>query len=330
MKYNPHPAADILPLKTDDELEAFSEQLKVEGQLHPIITWNGQIVDGRNRFKACELAGIDPIFEEREFADDAAVRDYVRKTHFNRRDLSPSQKAMFALRFHYEKKPVKILSGDERKMLSKLYGVSEGTLAYAHLVVTKGSKRLIKRVEKGEKSVKNVAESLKKKLATEQKDSTKSTEHVEVSKSAESQENSHDTGVMDLDQPAPPLPTTTKPIETKVSRPISTDLPTTLDDIDLGQAFADPIATTGKFQFPKIGGPTDGGYIVTPDVITETMKDSERTLWRRLNQLRIKIDDPLGSVCKELLAAIVCEMEVYASDPPQEAPEVERINESNF
>jgi hypothetical protein len=47
----------------------------------------------RNRLKACEIAGIEPSFETRDFEDDEAVRAFVKSTN-ERRDLTKGQRAM--------------------------------------------------------------------------------------------------------------------------------------------------------------------------------------------------------------------------------------------
>ena len=37
----------------------------------------GAIVNGRNREKACALAGVAPEYDEIEFADEAGLREFV-------------------------------------------------------------------------------------------------------------------------------------------------------------------------------------------------------------------------------------------------------------
>ena len=67
--------------------------IKQRGLLHPIITVNGQILDGRNRFRACELAGVTPDFREYEGVDPLAD---VISWNLHRRQLSTSQRAALA------------------------------------------------------------------------------------------------------------------------------------------------------------------------------------------------------------------------------------------
>ena len=64
-----HKYAQLFPMASEGELAEMAADIKQRGLLHPIITVNGQILDGRNRFRACELAGVTPDFREYEGVD---------------------------------------------------------------------------------------------------------------------------------------------------------------------------------------------------------------------------------------------------------------------
>lgn len=58
-----HPAAEGWRLMTDDEYASLVEDIAANGLLDPIIlTSEGQLVDGRNRLRACGEAGVEPKF----------------------------------------------------------------------------------------------------------------------------------------------------------------------------------------------------------------------------------------------------------------------------
>src|SRR4051794_33315386 len=67
-RYKFHPACLAFPLLPESELRELAEDIKFRGLLHPVITWKGQILDGRNRLAACERAGVEPRFMEWEAA----------------------------------------------------------------------------------------------------------------------------------------------------------------------------------------------------------------------------------------------------------------------
>jgi ParB-like chromosome segregation protein Spo0J len=59
-----HPAALVFPEMSPADLDGLVEDIKQNGLVHRIVcTSDGVVLDGRNRLKACEIAGIDPKFE---------------------------------------------------------------------------------------------------------------------------------------------------------------------------------------------------------------------------------------------------------------------------
>ena len=92
-----HPVANLFPMMSDSELKELSNDIKANGQREPIIEWNGQIVDGRNRLKACQMAGIIPDTLRRPFEDEAEVARYICSLNIHRRHLTTSQRAMIAV-----------------------------------------------------------------------------------------------------------------------------------------------------------------------------------------------------------------------------------------
>jgi ParB-like chromosome segregation protein Spo0J len=79
------------------ELQELADDIRDSKQQQAIISdQHGRIVDGRNRFRACELAGVEPEIEQRVFADDRAVLAFVVSANLRRRHLSESQRADIA------------------------------------------------------------------------------------------------------------------------------------------------------------------------------------------------------------------------------------------
>jgi ParB-like chromosome segregation protein Spo0J len=62
------------------------------GLVHPIVVdADGVLIDGRNRFKACEMAGVEPTFARLNGEDAAA---YILSANVERRSLTAGQKAI--------------------------------------------------------------------------------------------------------------------------------------------------------------------------------------------------------------------------------------------
>jgi len=56
--------ATIFPLMSEQESAALAEDILKNGLREPILTFNNQIVDGRNRYLTCKKLGIEPRYIE--------------------------------------------------------------------------------------------------------------------------------------------------------------------------------------------------------------------------------------------------------------------------
>ena len=73
---NSHPAAGIFPLMSGSEFQELCNSIRENGQRESIKRLSdGRIVDGRNRHQACQLIGIEPLFETVGI-DDQAVMEF--------------------------------------------------------------------------------------------------------------------------------------------------------------------------------------------------------------------------------------------------------------
>jgi hypothetical protein len=55
-----HPIADVWPMMDADKLQELTDDIGKNGQLVPVWIFEGMILDGRNRYAACKMAGIEP------------------------------------------------------------------------------------------------------------------------------------------------------------------------------------------------------------------------------------------------------------------------------
>ena len=92
----PHPLAALFPLLQGPELDALVEDIRANGLRVPIVLHGGKILDGRNRYRACQAAGVEPRFEEFEGTDEEALALAV-SLNVSRRHLSTPQKAVLCL-----------------------------------------------------------------------------------------------------------------------------------------------------------------------------------------------------------------------------------------
>ena len=75
-----------------------ARDIKERGQLEPIILHKGLILDGHNRYRACQKAGVKPQTEEfNPKATKRSTSEFVLSRNLKRRHLSLGQKAAIAL-----------------------------------------------------------------------------------------------------------------------------------------------------------------------------------------------------------------------------------------
>jgi N6-adenosine-specific RNA methylase IME4 len=151
-----HPVANIFPLMDEVALVDLKNDIAKHGLREPIWLHNdGRIIDGRNRFQACALAGVEPRFRTFLGSDDKLVA-FVVSLNLHRRHLDESQRATVGAKLeslaHGQKKsdmPIGISRAEAAEMLN----VGERSIARAKHVLEQGAPELVAAVERGEVSV---------------------------------------------------------------------------------------------------------------------------------------------------------------------------------
>ncbi len=112
-----HPYANMFPLLDGVEFEALCEDIKQNGLLNAIVLHENKILDGRNRWRACQQAGVEAKYETLDKECDPLT--YVFSTNLHRRHLTSSQRACLAV----EVEPLFISEAKEAQRLSgQMYG----------------------------------------------------------------------------------------------------------------------------------------------------------------------------------------------------------------
>lgn len=85
-----HPIADVWPMMDEAKLAELADDIRKNGQLVPVWLYDGKILDGRNRWAACKIAGIEP--KTKEYTGDEptafAVSLNDRRRHMNKGALA--------------------------------------------------------------------------------------------------------------------------------------------------------------------------------------------------------------------------------------------------
>ena len=111
--YPIHPACKLFPEMSKDELQALAADIKERGLLNDIVLHEGKILDGRNRNKACKIAGVKPRYVQ--WQGDGSPLAWVISTNLVRRHLTAGQRALIAL----DVLPLMAAEAKERQRLSK-------------------------------------------------------------------------------------------------------------------------------------------------------------------------------------------------------------------
>lgn len=135
-----HPVAAKFPMMEPAELEALARNIVERGQSNPCIVYGDWLVDGRNRWRACELAGVEPVVVAREFASEEALAGWVIAENLHRRHLSVSQRAMIAA--DLEPSFAGTPGTRARDIAGQAMGVSGSSVKHAKVVMAAGTPEL--------------------------------------------------------------------------------------------------------------------------------------------------------------------------------------------
>lgn len=178
-----HPLADLFPLIEGVEFDELVASIKAHGLWEPITLLDGTILDGRNRYRACQAAGIEPRFEDFTGDDPYA---FVIDKNVHRRHLNESQRAMIAARMatlewgsnqHRMKQEVEISTSSPKpptvdEMADKM-SVNRSTVIFARKVLQEGTADEIDAVEKGVAAVSTIAKQITANVPKEERHITK-------------------------------------------------------------------------------------------------------------------------------------------------------------
>lgn len=173
-----HPVAAVFPLMEGSDFHDLIEDIRANGLREAIwMTPDGLILDGRNRWRACQAANVEP--EYRTYDGDDLI-EFVVSLNLKRRHLDETQRGMVAAKIanislgfnqyggspnlgthitedDFRSKPPSVSIPKAAEMLN----VGRGTVENAKIVLNQGADNVIKAVEQGEVSVSAAAKAVK-------------------------------------------------------------------------------------------------------------------------------------------------------------------------
>ena len=198
----------LIPPLTAEEFKQLETNCIDEGIRDAIVTWNGFIIDGHNRYKIATDWQLSFKTIEKVFESEEAVKEWMIINQFGRRNLSNYDRAKLGLELEdifskkakanlklsgeiygkgcqisdkpitlfqeqtIEKKPIEIKPIDTKKEVAKIANVSHDTIAKVKVIEQKAAPEVKEKLSTGEISINQAYQDIKKeekKVELEQK-----------------------------------------------------------------------------------------------------------------------------------------------------------------
>jgi hypothetical protein len=162
-EYEFHPIANVFPLMKGEEFKQFKNDIRSNKLREQIIIYEGKILDGRNRYKACKELGL-PV-DTRPLPPGTDPVAFVVSANVHRRHLNETQRAAVAAELatlthggDRSKTPIGALTD---KAAAKLLNVGERSVERAKAVLSQATPNIKALIQSGEVAVSAATEVVK-------------------------------------------------------------------------------------------------------------------------------------------------------------------------
>jgi len=172
----------LIPPLSNEEFKQLERNILEEGIREPLITWNGILIDGHNRYRIAQEHDINYETIQKEFENINRVKEWMIHNQFGRRNLSNYQRSVLALQLEdvfkekaKESKSEKVshfrqtgevlpilAKPDTRKEISKVANVSHGTLDKVKVIQANATPEVKARLNTGTMSINEAYKEIKK------------------------------------------------------------------------------------------------------------------------------------------------------------------------
>jgi N6-adenosine-specific RNA methylase IME4 len=171
----------LIPPLTVEEFKQLEQNCLDEGIREKIITWNGFIIDGHNRYEIATRWNLDYKTENKYFKNENDVKEWMINNQFGRRNLSNYQRSVLALQLEEvfsekAKENLKLSDGkgkqksaelkiepiETRKELAKVANVSHDTIAKVKKIEAVATPEVKAQLSTGEISINQAYQEIKK------------------------------------------------------------------------------------------------------------------------------------------------------------------------
>jgi len=169
----------LIPALTQEEYKQLEDNILKEGIREKIITWDGYIIDGHNRYEIATRWNLDYEIESKSFKDENAVKIWMLDNQFGKRNLTDAQRYLNRNEKRellkqkgkntqgtrtdlLSKMDKKLPEHNTRKQIAEELGWSETKVARADVVFKKATPEVIEKVNKSEVSINQAYQEIKK------------------------------------------------------------------------------------------------------------------------------------------------------------------------
>jgi N6-adenosine-specific RNA methylase IME4 len=183
-----HPLCELFPAIEGAAFDDLVTSIKEDGQREPIVLFDDQILDGRNRYRACLEAHVEPRFTS--YVGTDPVR-FVLATNVHRRHLNESQRAMIAAKLANNKvgRPQSVsentaIAAISQASAAEMLNVSRDSISRARQVLERGEPEEVRAIVEGNATVSGIAKKVrernsKKRLRSGRPTQTKESETMD-------------------------------------------------------------------------------------------------------------------------------------------------------
>jgi len=168
----------LIPPLSNEEFKQLERNILEEGIREPLITWNGILIDGHNRYRIAQEHDMNYETLEKEFDNINRVKEWMIHNQFGRRNLSNYQRSVLALQLEdvfrekakenqgkrtdisqisVESKPI-----DTQKEVAKIANVSHDTIAKVKKIEATATPEVKARLNTGTMSINEAYKEIKK------------------------------------------------------------------------------------------------------------------------------------------------------------------------
>lgn len=169
----------LIPPLTSEEFNQLEQNCLAEGIREAILTWNGFIIDGHNRYEIAQRWNLDFQTKSKHFKDENEVKEWMILNQFGRRNINGYVRSKLALQLEEvfrqkakenqgsridicQKSDKSITPIDTKKELAKVANVSHDTIAKVKVIEEKAPEEVKAQLRAGEVSINQAYQEIKK------------------------------------------------------------------------------------------------------------------------------------------------------------------------